>query len=464
MHFLRIGMIVLIVLLVIYPENLIKSASRQVKETLDSYEESLLYRHFYRRQVYQIDSIMQRFRNFNRFNGVVLVAAHHQIIYENAFGTADARRKEPLNVNSVFQLASVSKQFTAFATLMLHEKGVIDIDDKLITYIPELPYSQVTIRHLLNHTSGVPDYMGITEQMWHNEGNPDNEAMIKMLAQSNLPLNFTPGQRFQYSNTGYALLASVIERASKKPFGTFLRNNIFKPLGMENTGTWSELADSSIVIKHIVRGHRSTRRGMVAIETDLNDRIIGDKGLFSTVNDLFKWDQALYDYRLVSSKLMKKAFTHTPVGSRRKIPYGFGFRLGKRDGEPYVYHHGMWNGFRTSFFRYVTQGNTIVVLNNANQSINSQIIREIENIISEPITFTPAQQLTVSLIDYSADIALIQARELKQNGESGYKIAKELKDIAYLFSKMNKPVLSHQTLQISEFMSSDIRLASNNRN
>ncbi len=462
MHALRIGLIVFMTLLILFPENLTKSASQQAKEILDSHEESQLYRHFFSQQVNQIDSLMQRFRNVNRFNGVVLVAKHHEIIYENAFGFADASRKEPLNTHSVFQLASVSKQFTAIAILMLHEKGRIDIDDKLVRYIPELPYSDVTIRHLLNHTSGVPDYMGITEQMWTHENKPDNEAMISLLVQSNLPLNFTPGRRFHYSNTGYALLASVIERVTDKSFSAFLRNNIFNPLGMRNTATWPELADSTSVIKHVVSGHRSTRRGMRAIETDVNDRITGDKGLFSTLHDLFKWDQALYDNRLVSEKLMANAISPATLGNRRKIPYGFGFRLGKRDGVPLVYHHGMWNGFRTSFFRYVSEGNTIVILNNANQSINTQIIREIENIISGPITFTPAQQLAISLMNYSIDDALSLAREIDKTENSDDKVAIELKEIAYLLSQMNKPVLSHQMLQLSEFIAHGATLADQN--
>ena len=185
----------------------------------------------------KIDSIFSSLYAKNKFNGNVLIAEKGKVIYQKSFGIANETTGEKLNENSIFELASVSKQFTAMAIMMLKERGKLSLDDSIGKFIPRLKfYGNVTIRNLLNHTGGLPDYMDpVMEAVKPEKRIADNNDIIKVLAAKQIPAVFAPGTKFEYSNTGYALLASVIERASGISYDEFLKKNIFLPLGMSNS-------------------------------------------------------------------------------------------------------------------------------------------------------------------------------------------------------------------------------------
>lgn len=378
-----------------FPENLSRSALPYHTETLTPAEETQLYRFMMRDKIQQIDAIMNR---YSWFNGNVMVVKDHKVLYKYSNGFADFQTREPLSTASVFELASVSKQFTAIAVLMLYERNLIDLEDKVQLIIPEFPYQNITIRQLLNHTSGLPNYMWVLENYWKSAHLPSNEEMIGMLVEHHPNPFFWPGRRYNYSNTGYAVLASVVERATGSSFTHFLRENIFDPLNMENTFTNVDLHETDYTISHLARGHHRIWRSYRRNTTAVHDKVLGDKGIYSNLDDIYKWDQALYNEQLVSNAVLEKAFQPLSLKNHRTFPYGFGFRIGNRNGEKYVYHHGLWEGFSTSFVRYIGKGDAIVVLNNTNQKVNNQIIRQVANVLDQITELNPTHNLAQTIV------------------------------------------------------------------
>jgi len=434
-------------LLAIFPENLSRSALPFRDGFLTPNEETKLYRHLMRDKINKVDALMNR---FSWFKGNIMVVKDHKIIYQRSNGFANYQTRTPLTVKSVFELASVSKQFTAIAILMLYERKLIDIDDLLSLYIPELPYKGVTIRHLLNHTSGLPNYMWVLENNWKYAHLPSNEEMIQMLAAHPPNVSFQPGRRHSYSNTGYALLASVVERVTGKPFSQFMRENVFEPLGMENTFTSTEVMDSVFYIPHLVSGHRATRRGFIRINPSVNNRVLGDKGIHSNLEDLYRWDQSFYNEKLVKQSTLRQAYKSLTLTNRRSFPYGFGFRIGDKNGERYVFHHGLWEGFRTSFMRYIEHGNAIVILNNTNQNLNAEIVNQVESILDEPAEISPTAQLALCIIYDGLPAAVEMFSKMKDSGTIVTPDAQEFFQIAALLREMNKPELSNRLFNLYE--------------
>jgi CubicO group peptidase (beta-lactamase class C family) len=351
-----------------------------------------------------IDSVMQIKSSKSYFNGNVLVAYKGNCIYNESFGYADLKRRKNLKKNDVFQLASVSKQFTAMSIMMLKEQNKLSYDDSVTKYIPEFPYPRVTVRMLLNHTSGLPNYYWLVEHHWKKKGAPVNEDVIKLLAKHKLGLYFTPGRRWDYSNTGYVVLASITERISGKNFDDFMHENVFAPLEMNNSFVYSRSIDKKDKDRLIGYYYRGRRYRMIP-ET-INDGTVGDKGVYSTTEDLFKWDQALYDNLLVSEETISEAISTFKLRNKYEIPYGFGFRIKTRNNKKIAYHHGKWNGFRTSILRYVEDTNTIIVLNHTSTSLNNSIIREIQNILDGTVSDDLTHEVIATILDDGMEGAL----------------------------------------------------------
>lgn len=370
--------------------------NRPEKEVLSSNEKREIEKIFYQDKAQKIDSIMQFKAKQNYFNGNVLVAYKGNCIYNESFGYADMSRRTKLEKDDVFQLASVSKQFTAMAVMILKEKNLLNYDDSVTKFISEFPYPRITIRMLLNHTSGLPNYYWLVEHHWHGEYSPVNDDIIKMLAEHKLNLYFTPGLRWDYSNTGYVVLASIVERISKKAFADFVQENIFEPLKMNNSFVYSS-SFGSTKKDHLTGYYYRGRRYRMIPET-INDGAVGDKGVYSTTEDLFKWDQALYTNQLVSSKTFNEAISTFKLRDKYEIPYGFGFRIRKRNDKKIAYHHGKWNGFRTSILRYVEDTNTIIVLNHTSSSLNNSIIREIQQVLDDSTHVDITQKVVSSIL------------------------------------------------------------------
>lgn len=301
----------------------------------------------------QIDSLMLMLYNRGQFNGSVLVAEHGKVIYKNGFGKANIKESLDFTPGTPTYLASLTKQFTAMAIMMLAENGKLSYDDKLSKYYPEFPSyaDKITIRNLLNHTSGISDYFGL------GIVHPGlrNDEVLKGLVKVDT-LDFQPGEKFEYSNSGYVLLGMIIEKVSGLLFNIFLKRNIFDPLKMDNTVV---LDTSNPEIKNKALGYD-------IFGNDYGNDILtmGDGGIYSTVEDLFKWDQALYTEILVKQSTLNEAFKPALLNDGSISNYGFGWGIIEYNGKKIVTHAGELNGFNTIILRQLTDHNTILFLTN----------------------------------------------------------------------------------------------------
>ncbi|WP_276496226.1 serine hydrolase domain-containing protein [Pontibacter litorisediminis] len=310
---------------------------------------------------HHLDSIFTHLHRRNGFNGTVLVTKYDQVVYTGAFGYADFREKDSLHTQSVFQLASISKQFTAMAIMMLKEQGKLKYDDSVQQFIPDFPYHGITIRQLLTHRSGLSNYTYFSDELWPDRRVPiTNKDVLRLMSEHRPQVYYQPNTRFDYSNTGYFLLASIVERASGKPFAAFLQQHIFKPLQMTSTFTFSD--DLVTGNQHVATGHTGGRRSR---HPDYLDTVLGDKGIYSTVEDLHKWEQALYTERLVKRKTLEEAFTGTRQGRKKDEDYGFGWRIKQvSNGDTVVYHGGLWHGYASYFLRNPNDHSALIILSN----------------------------------------------------------------------------------------------------
>ena len=320
------------------------------------------------------------FTNMSRagLNGVVLYAEQGEVIYEKAFGWRDLnkRHKDSLRIDDAFQLSSDSKMFTAEAVMLLNAQGKLNYDDDVRKYIPELPYEGVTIRMLLTHRSGLPRYDSMADEHWPDRKKPfSNEALIKMLAEKNPQPYGAPDAAYFYNNINYALLASVVERASGEHFEDFMRENIFEPLGMTHSYIYSMRDDASVSLYMPVdaHGHDIYKKGPVKAQNDYLNGVMGDKIMFSTVEDLWKFNQALDAHVLLPDSLQAEAFQPSSPEWKNDENYGFGWRMSKEHPDMY-FHYGWWKGYRSAIIRDTHKNRFLAVLGNTTYNIPPDLI------------------------------------------------------------------------------------------
>ena len=331
-------------------------------------------------RIEKIDSIFTSLHTAKKFNGNVLIAEKGEVLYKKSFGLANESTGERLTDQSVFELASVSKQFTAMGIVLLHRDGKLKYDDKMIQYLPELSmYPTVTIRQMLNHTSGLPDYEALFDTLYDKKSIATNQTIIDVLTRHRPPLLFEPGTKWEYSNTAFSLLATIIERLSGKSYAVFLQKRIFLPLKMEQTLVHRRRCQPKS-IPHYAFGYvRDTATGKNVLPDNLSatkyviwlDGIVGDGTVNSTVNDLLKWDRALYDEKFLSKEEAKEVFEPSSLTTRKtKTYYGMGWFIetDKSCGK-LVWHTGGWPGYRTYIERQPEQDRTIIILQNHNDVI-----------------------------------------------------------------------------------------------
>ena len=293
-------------------------------------------------------------------SNVILYAEKGKIKYYKCLGTADIQETKPLTLDSSFNLASVTKQFTATAIMLLKQDGKLDFDQPVQKYLSKFPYKNITVRHLLNHTSGLVDYMKLARKdHWDDSKIFSTKDMISLFVKYKPDLDFRPGSKFEYSNTGYVFLSAIIERVSGISFESFLSMRIFKPLNMRNSRVFNLLSKDRIFEARVF-GKKNKELN------DLNyfDGVTGDGGVYSSANDLLKWDQAIYQNRLVKKELQDEAFKPVTLENGEKSYYGFGWSLTKDNDS--VCHGGSWVGFRVSIKRNFVNQSLIVILSNYN--------------------------------------------------------------------------------------------------
>lgn len=316
-----------------------------------------------------IDAFFQTLHARKGFNGVVLIAKKGHIVYENAFGYANYVKKIPLTLNSRFQLASISKQFTALAIMLLKDEGKIKFDQEVTDFFPEFPYKGISIRMLLTHRSGLPNYQYFSETVWKDKRKAmTNLDMMAMFSVNHPPRWGTPDSHFLYNNVNYAVLAAIVEKVSGERLSKFMKDKVFRKLKMNDTFIYSKATDT-ICPSALIGYERSFRRGSYP---NWLDGVVGDKGVYSTARDMFIWDQMLYTDQVINQKTLQEAFTGHSKEIKGHFNYGYGWRIFDVDQSgKIVYHTGWWHGFKNIFVRDIRNETTVVILSNLfNSSIN----------------------------------------------------------------------------------------------
>jgi CubicO group peptidase (beta-lactamase class C family) len=320
----------------------------------------------------KIDAVMQELHRTRGFNGNVLVAKKGKIVYEKAIGWADYLHRDSLKIGSQFELASVTKTMTSTAILLLMERGKLKLDDDVKKFFPDFPYDGVTIRLLLTHRSGMMNYVYFVDDIYRKnhlnqrKGLTNAEAM-KMIA-DNKPTRFNePNKRFLYNNSNFMVLGSIIEKVSGMSYAQFMQENVFKPASMAHTHVYSKAVYDKIPVD--VVGHdRGQWRYSVA--QNFLDGPVGDKGIYSTVGDLFLFDRALRAGLLLKPATLDSAYVPRNPMLHGHFSYGYGWRTFTAPGQEVIYHTGWWHGFRHIYLRDMKNDITVVLLTNlANGSL-----------------------------------------------------------------------------------------------
>jgi CubicO group peptidase (beta-lactamase class C family) len=309
----------------------------------------------------------------DKFSGVVLIAENGKVKFEKAYGNLDNEKHIPNQTNTIFELASVSKQFTAMTIMMLNEKGLLKYDDLVEQYI-NIPYKGITIRQLLTHTSGLPDYQNIMDQHWDKTKVANNTDIIEYLNKYAPPALFEPGTKYEYSNTGFVILASITEKVSRRDFIEFCNKEIFDKLKMNSTAI--RTLEQKASTKNFALGYIFVPEKNKYVRADsfpssnytiwLGNRK-GPGRISSTAQDLLKWDEALYGNTLVSANTLKDAYIPMTLKDGSISNYGFGWNLilNAPSGK-IVWHDGDNPGYKTLIVRFLDQKRTLIILcNNA---------------------------------------------------------------------------------------------------
>lgn len=312
----------------------------------------------------QVDEMFAEWNKSDAPGFAVAVIKDGEIVYENAFGMADLERGIALTPQSAFEIGSISKQFTAMCILLLEDDGKLSVDDDVRKYVPEMPEyeSPITLRHLLHHTSGVRDIETLLPLAGWPYVNYYRDAELLDLITRQKALNFPPGDEFLYSNSGYILLAQVVERVSGRPLPVFARERIFRPLKMRHTAYWDHPAQ---LVRNRALGYAEQPGGGYGLET-WNLPFDGPAGVYTTVEDLALWDANFYDNRLGGgAALIEKMQTPGTLNNGEATRYADGLVITKVGGRPVVTHSGAWMGYRAVLMRFPEDRLSVIQLSNS---------------------------------------------------------------------------------------------------
>jgi CubicO group peptidase (beta-lactamase class C family) len=325
-----------------------------------------------------VDEVITRYVDGGFFSGSILIAEGETILISKGYGLANLEHDVPNTPQTKFRLGSLTKQFTAMAILMLQEDGQLNVQDPICDYIPNCPdaWQPITIHHLLTHSSGIPnltDFPDFEEYAGSVASRSSVNDTLKLFRDK--PLRFTPGARFSYSNSGYIVLGLIIEQSSGKPsYEAYLRDNIFQPLNMMNTGYDHNFLVLNDRASGYIRKNADTIWNADYIEMSVPHAA---GGLYSTVEDLYIWDRALYTEALVGQSSLNMMFTPYKGG------YGYGWGITEPFNRKLIEHNGEINGFATSIARFVDDDVVIIVLSNIQDAKPMEITQALSEIVFE---------------------------------------------------------------------------------
>ena len=312
----------------------------------------------------RIEEIVQSYVTNHEFMGTVLIAKGDKIVFDKGYGFANLEWQIPNTPDTKFRLGSVTKQFTAASILLLEERGKLKTDDLVKKYMPDAPaaWDKITIFHLLTHTSGIPSFTGFKEYPDMEKKPATPEEIVKLF--KDRPLEFEPGSKFNYSNSGYFLLGYLIDKISGEKYPQFVKENIFTPLGMADSG----YDVNAEVIAHRASGYTPTGKGEIENTGYIDMTIPYSAGaLYSTTHDLLKWERGLYGGKVLNAESLKKM--PTPF----KSEYGFGLFISTADGHKKIDHGGGIEGFNTELAYYPDDQMAVIALANLNGNAPGEI-------------------------------------------------------------------------------------------
>ena len=323
-----------------------------------------------------VDMLLKEYNLNDGPGACAVVARNGSVLYEKGFGLASLEEHRRVDSTTNFRLASLTKQFTAMAVLILVNDAKLSLKDPLTKFFPDFPSygSAITVRHLLTHTSGIIDYESLL---------PDSQTVqihdrdVLRLLSGIDSVYFGPGAQYRYSNSGYALLALIVEKVSGQSFALFLKNHIFDPLGMKNTVAFE---DGISTVPNRAFGYSRSDTGWTLTDQSATSAVLGDGGIYSSIHDLLKWDHSLTVGYLVPLYLLRESWTPVALSDGSKAGYGFGWALSISGRYPRQYHTGSTRGFRNVIVRYPVQHLTIIVLTNRNEGDLSSLAEEIAGV------------------------------------------------------------------------------------
>lgn len=368
-------------------------------------------------QVARVDELFKNYDHPNAPGAAVMVIHNGKSVFAKGYGLADLVTKTPCTTNTNFRLASVSKQFTAMAVLILADRGKLKLDEKLTDFFPGFPSygKQISVEQLLAHTAGLIEYdeiipagttIPVLDQdvlrlliehtgdslkadlhtvAW-SENETENAAKLRdelqqraVIAKTNRPTTqFPPGSKFSYSNSCYALLAMIVEVRSGQTFARFLKENIFEPLKMTNTLAYEQGLSA---VPNRAFGHSQASNVWVRTDQSLTSSVLGDGGIYSSLSDLLRWDQALYKSKLVSERVLRTAFFPHVKSDRPGLSYGYGWFIGEYRGLKEISHNGSTIGFRNRIARFPEKHFTVIILSNRSGSGWDETTHRIADIV-----------------------------------------------------------------------------------
>ena len=330
-----------------------------------------------------------------------------KLVYQKGYGQANLEQNSPINPSTVFYIASTSKQFTAASIALLAKQNKLSLDDDIRKYLPELPVydSTITIRHLIHHTSGIPDYLELLGLAGQRLDDVHSEEEILELLSRQKSLSFKPGDQFLYSNSGYFLLGVIVKRVSGKPLAQFAEQHIFNPLDM----THSRFHDSRTrLVKNRAQGYFSSKEGEVRNYLTQFDRV-GDGGLMTTVEDLYRWDRASENGTLGSKDFAGSLLTQGQLNNGNSLTYAFGLMIGQHRGLRTISHGGSFIGFKSELLRFPEKRLSVICLCNHNAADATKLAKEVANIVLDHASSQPVPPAAISAIEPVEHIPLKEA-------------------------------------------------------
>lgn len=358
----------------------------------------------------RMGTYLQLLTEDERFNGSVLVAKGDQVIFSKGYGDAAIEYGIPVRPETKFRIGSITKQFTAMAVMQLVEEGKIDLENSIVDYLPDYPQApgqQITIHHLLTHSSGIPSYTGMTEIMKHRGSMEEApEDFIKHFWDKEL--EFEPGSKFKYNNSGYYLLGMIIEKVSNMPYDEYLKKHIFEPLGMKNSG-FEHYRD---VIPDMAEGYAAVGDYPEKAGNIVTDMAGAAGALYSTTGDLLRWHRALLDKKLVSEATYQKIFT--PYLNQ----YGYGWGIEDHSGKTVYAHSGGIDGFRSMGILLPEEKLSVIVLSNLESANSTQIAQDLTKMylgekVEMPEIIEPVRVVPETLEKYVGTYNLFPGFDLK---------------------------------------------------